>query len=55
MDPLSIQIDDDREWVQWWIEDEEYWQDLEQHWRDNVPGYRPYETERGVIEDEISE
>ena len=33
------QIDDDREWVQWWIEDEEWWQDEDQWRRDMWPGY----------------
>ncbi len=26
-----IQIDNDREWIQWWIEDEEYWE-IERTW-----------------------
>lgn len=46
-----IQIDNDREWIQWVIEDEEWWIREEQWDRDTIPGYRDYPFERGVIED----
>lgn len=51
---MQFEFDDDREWVTFWVEDEEWRQDLEQIWRESVPGYRPYQHPRGVIELEIS-
>jgi len=50
---VIVQIDNEREWIQWWIEDEEWEQYLEQWDKNNIPGYRPYNYERGVFEDEI--
>ena len=35
----ATQIDDDREWIQWWIEDEESCQGEDQWRRDMWPGY----------------
>ena len=35
----NTQIDDDREWIQWWIEDEEWCQGEDQWRRDMWPGY----------------
>lgn len=35
----SLDFDDDREWTQWWIEDEEWRQHVRRWWRDRVPGY----------------
>ena len=35
MEPDSLQIDNDREWIQWFIEDEEFLGREYQWWRDN--------------------
>ena len=48
-----IQIDNSREWIQWYIEDEEYIQRDDDWCRKWIPGYRYYDVERGVYEDEI--
>lgn len=47
---MQLNIDNDREYIQWWIEDEEAWLDEQSWYRENVPGYRPYEGPRGVVE-----
>ena len=49
----TLDIDDNREWVQWWIEDEEAILDDEDWCRKWIPGYRDYPVERGVYEDDI--
>lgn len=50
---MRIDFDNDREWISWWIEDEEWRLWLEQWFRDFVPGYDPSYVDRGVIEGEI--
>ena len=36
---MSLQIDNEREWVQWWIEDEEWLQFIEQWQREQIPSF----------------
>ncbi len=50
---MIIPIDNDREWIQWWIEDEEWEQYFDDWNQKNVPGYRRYDVPRGVFEDEL--
>jgi hypothetical protein len=35
----ALQIDNDREWIQWWIEDEEWNRYLDEWWRENSPHF----------------
>ena len=51
---MRAEFDNDREWIQWWIEDEELWRDEDSWQRQNVPGYREYRFPRGVIEFDLS-
>lgn len=45
---MNLPIDDDREWVQWWIEDEEYQEWLDRWCRENE--FKFYPKQRELLE-----